>query len=78
MEEIGIRELRRNLSAVLKAIARGEEVTVVRRGEPVARLVPPERCAPRLPSMKALRDSIGVRGGTLSEDVVSEREAGRF
>jgi prevent-host-death family protein len=78
MEEIGVRELRRNLSAVLSAIAQGEEVVVIRHGEPVARLIPPERVAPRLPSMKALRDSVRVRGAPLSEEVVAEREAARF
>lgn len=78
MEEIGIRELRRNLSAVLSAVAQGEEVTVMRRGEPVARLLPPEREPARLPSAKALRDSVRIEGRPLSEDVISAREAERF
>ena len=78
MERIGVRELRQKLSAVLKAVARGEDVTVIRHGEPVARLIPPERRVPSLPSMKSLRDSVRMRGKTLSEEIVSEREADRF
>jgi prevent-host-death family protein len=78
MERIGVRELRRNLSAVLSAIEQGEEVEVVRNGEPVARLVPPARRGPTLPSMKALRDSVRLRGEPLSAEVLAEREANRF
>jgi prevent-host-death family protein len=41
--EIGVRELRGNLSAWLKRVGQGEEVIVTARGRPVARIVPPER-----------------------------------
>jgi prevent-host-death family protein len=78
MERIGVRELRRNLSAVLNAIAQGEEVVVIRNGEPVARLLPPERGMPRLPSMRSLRDSVRLKGKPLSDEVLAEREADRF
>ena len=41
---IGVRELRAHLSAYLRAVARGETVTIGdRRREPIARLVPVER-----------------------------------
>ncbi len=39
MERIGIRELRREASAVLRRVAAGETVEVTDRGRPVARLV---------------------------------------
>ena len=43
------RELRNNVSAVLRAVEAGETFTVTVRGRPVARLVPPgEAGAPRV------------------------------
>lgn len=37
-EQVGVRELRQNLSVYLRRIAAGEEFTVTERGRPVARL----------------------------------------
>jgi prevent-host-death family protein len=45
MREIGVRELKANLSSVLRRVGEGERVRITRRGRPVAELVPaiPER-----------------------------------
>jgi prevent-host-death family protein len=40
MAEIGIRELKASLRAVMDRVERGETVTVTRRGRPVATLAP--------------------------------------
>lgn len=40
--EVGVRELRDNLSALLKQVREGHEFTVTDRGKPVARIVPIE------------------------------------
>lgn len=40
MREIGVRELKRSLSEVLRAVGRGEQVRVTVRGRAVADLVP--------------------------------------
>jgi prevent-host-death family protein len=40
MRKVGVRELRQNASAVLRAVAAGEVVEVTDRGHPVARIVP--------------------------------------
>ncbi|HEX8690024.1 MAG TPA: type II toxin-antitoxin system prevent-host-death family antitoxin [Solirubrobacterales bacterium] len=40
MREIGVRELKANLSSVIRQVERGEEVRVTVRGRPVADLVP--------------------------------------
>ncbi|HSI79128.1 MAG TPA: type II toxin-antitoxin system prevent-host-death family antitoxin [Solirubrobacterales bacterium] len=40
MREIGIRELKRSLSETLRAVGRGEQVRVTRRGRAVADIVP--------------------------------------
>ena len=45
---VGVRELRAHLSAYLRAVARGESVTIGdRRHQPIARLVPVERSPER-------------------------------
>lgn len=45
MREIGVRDLRAQLSSVLRRVERGERVKVTSRGRPVAEIVPvgPER-----------------------------------
>lgn len=40
MVEVGVREAKTTLSELLRRVAAGEEVTITRSGEPVARLVP--------------------------------------
>lgn len=40
MHEIGVRELKASLSAVLREVGRGEQIRVTVRGRPVADIVP--------------------------------------
>jgi prevent-host-death family protein len=40
MEQMGVRELKASLSAVLRRVSRGEQVRVTLRGRPVADIVP--------------------------------------
>ncbi len=40
MREIGVRELKTNLSTVLHQVDEGEQIRVTRRGQPVADIVP--------------------------------------
>lgn len=40
MDEIGAFEAKTHFSALLERVARGESITITRRGAPVARLVP--------------------------------------
>jgi len=42
MREIGVRELKANLSSVLRQVGEGERVRITRRGRYVADLLPPE------------------------------------
>jgi prevent-host-death family protein len=77
--EVGIRELRKNLSALLDAVEAGEEVVVLRRGTEVARLVPPTVAGRRrLPSLHEFRERLEVRGQPLSRQIVDSRRAERY
>lgn len=40
MDEVGVHETKTRLSELLRRVAAGEEITITRGGEPVARLVP--------------------------------------
>ena len=48
MVEIDVHDAQSKLSELLSRVAAGEEVTITRGGEPVARLVPVQRHAPRV------------------------------
>jgi prevent-host-death family protein len=79
--EINVMEARQSFRAVLERVAAGEEVVLLRHGKPVARLVPPEPAAERLPSMIRLRASIRIAGRPLSAEItgaeVARGEGGR-
>lgn len=47
MTSVGVHEAKTNLSRLLRRVAAGEEVTILRGGRPVARLVPVERSTTR-------------------------------
>ena len=40
MQKVNVREARQQISRLLDAVAGGEEIIIMRRGEPVARLLP--------------------------------------
>lgn len=42
-KSVGVHEAKTNLSKLLERVLAGEEITITRRGEEVARLVPPRR-----------------------------------
>ncbi len=55
--EVGVFEARNRFSELLDAAEAGEEVVVLRRGKPVARIVPVmDRQALAEPRLRALRD----------------------
>jgi prevent-host-death family protein len=43
MVEVGVHEAKTTLSALLRRVATGEEITITRGGQPIARLVPAQR-----------------------------------
>jgi prevent-host-death family protein len=74
---VSVAEARRTLKALLDEVSSGHEVSVVRRGREVARLVPPKRRGPRLPILGPFRASIRVTGEPLSRTVVRARREAR-
>jgi len=78
MRTAGVREARKNLSALLDEVRKGREVVITKRGRPVAKLVPPDR--PRgkgVPNLAAFRRKMPVLDPPLSTTVAKDR-ADRF
>lgn len=73
MGSVNVKETRRLLKTLLDRAEAGETITIARRGEVVARLVPPSRHLRRLPSLSRLRDSIKRQGRSLSRIVIDSR-----
>ncbi len=80
MREIGAFEAKTHLSELLAAAKAGETVTITRRGQPVARVVPPannDRTAALL-RMAELRSRLAARDVRLGiDDILSARDEGR-
>jgi len=78
MRTVSVAEARRRFKALLDEVSSGHEVSMVRRGREVARLVPPRRRGPRLPALGSFRASIRVTGGPVSRTVLQARGAARY
>ncbi len=87
MEEIGIRALKQNASAVIARVAAGEVLVVTDRGRPVAQLAP--LAAHRLDQLRSSGDALPARrpladlppatdGPSLADAIVDDRADGRF
>jgi len=73
MKIVGASEAKTHLSQLLDEVAAGETVTITRRGEPVARLVPP---SDDRPDANAAVDALEAfqRGANITLDGASIRE----
>jgi prevent-host-death family protein len=83
MREIGAFEAKTHLSALLEAVAGGEEIVITRRGKPIAKLAPvagvdqEARDAARA-RIRALRRSLAEAGAPLTlDDIRAARDEGR-
>ena len=67
MMKIGAFDAKTHLSSLLDKVARGEEVLITKRGQPVARLVPAaqderERTENAIQELRALRSGLKLEG----------------
>ncbi|MFP4429592.1 MAG: type II toxin-antitoxin system Phd/YefM family antitoxin [Desulfovermiculus sp.] len=76
--EVNVKEARIQISALLDKAQKGQEVTILRRGKRVARLVPAECSAKRLPDLTEFRNSIAVKGEHLRQVVIQGRDEERY
>jgi prevent-host-death family protein len=76
--EVNVKEARAQISALLDKAQKGEEVTILRRGKQIARLVPVDGPSRRLPDLTEFRNSIAVNGKPLSQAVIQGRDEERY
>nr|WP_294512385.1 type II toxin-antitoxin system prevent-host-death family antitoxin [uncultured Rhodopila sp.] len=82
METVTLFDAKNRLSSLIDRVEDGQEVTITRRGKPVARLVPviPEanRARDAVAKLHALRESIAAGGESFTRDELDAyREEGR-
>ncbi len=82
MKTATIRQVRHDLGTVLAWVAEGEEVTVLNRTRPVARICPPRAqptAAVKMPDFAARAKTIfGDKQTHFTNIVLEEREQGRW
>ena len=77
METIGAFEAKTHFSALLERVSRGEDITITRRGAPIAKLVPFKRAkakrgpAALLKEMRKIRDR-GKPGKMSIREMINE------
>jgi prevent-host-death family protein len=73
-----VREAKAGLSAILRQLADGSEVTITSRGRPVARIVPPVSAGTGFVVDRDWLRSMRVRGtGPRAEQIIREDRDGR-
>jgi len=75
MKTLNVRDARKSMTNIDKILEKEGEITITRRGEPIARLSPMGR-RKGIPSHRSLRESI-ARQKVQSETLVREDRDGR-
>lgn len=78
MKEVNVRDAREQLSSILKEVERGEEVCILRRGRPVARVVRPAGEPPGFRSRANLRQSVPAMREVSVDTVRTLRDTERY
>ena len=77
METVSVTDTKAHLSKLLDRVEKGEEIVVIRRGEPVARLSPVRPRKKPLPPLAKFRGGIPRLKTTGSKTLLMIREEGR-
>lgn len=78
MTMVNVRETRENLSRLLDAVAAGEDVVIMRRGRPVARLVAAGSGEVSFRSRRALREDLPPMKRSGADEARAGRDEERF
>lgn len=78
MRSVNVTEMREQLAKLLDAVAAGEEVVILRRDRPVARLVPIEGTMAPFVDRSALHDEIPPMTAPVEQIVRELRNEERF
>ncbi len=81
MRQVSLREANQNFSSCIAEVEAGERLVLLRRGQPVAEIIPykekgkldPEREATRARMLASMRKGIPMDGKPLTRDEIYER-----
>lgn len=76
--DVSVAEAKSRLSELLKRVEAGENVTITRRGKPVAVLSPSEKVYEPLPSRAEFRASVTRTGPSALEELRRMRDEARY
>lgn len=74
MKSIAFTDFRKNASDLITEVEHGETLILLRRGKPVAEIVPFSEKVTRAPSWKASGMRLRIPGSDLSSAILEERE----
>ncbi len=83
MTEVGAFEAKNTLGNLLERVSKGEEITISRRGKPVARLVPvnarpdSQKARDAADALRTLSRELKSEGDVSLSDVLAWRDEGR-
>ena len=77
MRTITFTDFRKNASGFITEVENGETLVLLRRGRPVAEVIPFSDEPPLKPSWKKPGIRLQIKGSDLSSAILEEREAGR-
>lgn len=62
MQKVGSREFKNRMGQYLKAVRRGQSLVITDRGEPVAKVVPPDQDKPEQPTLRKRLEELEAQG----------------
>ena len=77
MKTVSFTDFRNNASDFITEVEHGETLVVLRRGKPVAEIIPFADEVRRTPSWKRAGVRLKIQGADLSTAILEERETGR-
>jgi prevent-host-death family protein len=75
MKTIQVTDFRKNTSSFIDEVEHGETLILMRRGKPVAEIIPFSRRSQRSPAWKQLSARLQIEGSDLSSAILEDREA---
>ena len=75
MKTITFTDFRKNASSLITDVEHGETIVLLRRGKPIAEIVPFSDRSQRTPSWKRPGIHLQIQGSDLSSAILEERES---
>lgn len=75
MKTVPFTDFRRNASSFINEVEHGETLILIRRGKPVAEIVPFSNKLQKIPAWKQPGTRLQIQGSDLSSAILEEREA---